>query len=108
MRKVTGLFISLAIASAPSVYAQVQTEEPTYKTQPMVERIPYCKPGWKLQQFDCGNMGACGRFAIYAQIPEQMGGWLDVPAGTGRGIAPGPHQGDYRCVKAEPKLADKK
>jgi hypothetical protein len=93
------VLVGILVLIAMTAQGQVQSAEPNYKTQPMVERIPYCNEGWKLQQYDCGNMGACGyMFGIHAEIPEHMGGWFDVPAGTGRGMGPGPHQGDYRCV----------
>lgn len=98
---VLGLFAAIvgSLLFTVKVFGQVQSAEPIYTTEPMVQRVPHCNAGWKLQQFDCGNMGGCGdRWTIHAEIPEHMEGWFDVQSGTGRGMGPGPHQGDYRCV----------
>lgn len=96
--------ILLAMAMALGMRAQVQIAEPTYTTEPVTQRIPHCQAGFKLQQYSCGNMGGCGEeFTWHAVIPEQMGGWFDVPEGTGRGMELGPHEGDYRCYEIEKK-----
>lgn len=95
------LLLLLLIAAA---YCHVQAQtasrpeviEPTYTVDPVVTKTPHCPDGYKLQQFECGNMGGCG-YGVSMVTPEQMGGWSDVPPPKpDRG---GPHEGDFRCAK---------
>lgn len=56
-----------------------------------------CEAGYKLQRYSAGRPG---NMQMTAVIPEHYGtapGWLDVDAG--------PHEGDYRCVKAYKTVA---
>jgi hypothetical protein len=74
--------------------------EPSYTETPVVTRTPHCDEGYRLQRYSSYDSTQSATFAVPAIFTVHLPGWEPVDEQK-PDTTPGPHDGDYRCVKDE-------